>query len=885
MTDLTNKRNHEVTSKVDPRLPELRSREDLATLIGKSLKQLNYLLYAKDRSAYYTSFEIKKSSGGVRLLHAVQEPLKKLQRATLEQLQIYWKPSGYAHGFAKGRSIITNAAVHRRKKIIIKVDIKNFFPSIHFGRVYGMFKAYPFRFDKDVATTLAQLSCVNDEKGVLPQGGVLSPYIANMICRHMDARLAELAIDNRCHFTRYADDITFSTNNISRIDTEGIIEKIYEIIIDEHFSPNKIKTKVLTPKDRQVVTGIVVNDGVNVNRRYIRNIRATLRNCEMYGIKSQVVRDKFHDDRSSRVSIQKCDEGFMLGNRSISSEEACTRFLKHLLGKITHVGQVVQSSGQDKNPERFQRVNSYQRMLLRFYRLIERSPEYSDIRKIVRGHIKKYPSIAGQLSLRDKQKLVKKDALAAYRDSTQVKQDREKVKSSRSEKELKVLVSEFSKNDPRFFRWNFSSDFEKDKKTVDEVLSYPAFDKDKTVGLLLSLRNSEDGLGALTHENTNFCAESAFDLLGRLFLPVYYYIPYRSKSTKKGDNNVSGVRGLFDRYIDALDKVVLEHGLLEPINVLVDPLLSEITAELKIKTRFGGNPSDATILKEVVQKAINNARSLVDPNEVEIKITELRRRTFYTDVSAIEWSMRVILHSMLKNTLGSNIKISASSYGQESFEIIVQDDSPGEIQCDPGRSFVNGKLSQAIRATNGLCQYILEGAFIGGNRKGVDMHTGKVMTPDIRFEQGVVHRLIFKTGSSEPVVEKTTSTTLDNLGNDTSQKKKVLLLDIRDQRRKRIEYSLMQDTSLILDSRSEISQDTYETADYDLVLAHQGNDEGGDIEDGWDSTNKQVVLYSGGLTDDSKAVKGRIYLRASYLESYLVETGGIQSLLDEVVQE
>ena len=113
------------------------SRQDLADFLGVSLKRIAYVLYSINRGSYYKKFEINKASGKPRTLHAVTGALKRLQRTALDRFQSVniYAPSGYSHGFTKNKSIITNATLHRRKKLIIKVDLKDFFPSINFGRV------------------------------------------------------------------------------------------------------------------------------------------------------------------------------------------------------------------------------------------------------------------------------------------------------------------------------------------------------------------------------------------------------------------------------------------------------------------------------------------------------------------------------------------------------------------------------------------------------------------------------------------------------------------------------------------------------------------------------------------------------------------------------
>ena len=143
-----------------------------------------------------------------------------------------------------------------------------------------MFMGPPFKFGEQAATAMAQMACLAGSEDTLPQGGVLSPYIANMLCRRLDARLAGLAKTWKCRFTRYADDCVFSTNDVKNFNAEKFTARITAIIEDEGFQLNHDKTRVMYPHERQMVTGIVVNDGINVNRRYYRSLRALLHNWE-----------------------------------------------------------------------------------------------------------------------------------------------------------------------------------------------------------------------------------------------------------------------------------------------------------------------------------------------------------------------------------------------------------------------------------------------------------------------------------------------------------------------------------------------------------------------------------------------------------------------------
>ncbi|EDE2201483.1 RNA-directed DNA polymerase, partial [Listeria monocytogenes] len=197
-------------------LKNIEDRKDLADYLNIPIKRLTYILYIKRTENLYYSFEIPKKSGGVRNIDAPKSELKALQKKLATSLTKYQeilqkskrKAPNISHGFEKGKSIISNAKIHRNKKIVYNLDLENFFESFHFGRVRGFFeKNKDFELSTEVATIIAQLSCFN---GALPQGAPSSPIITNFICRIMDMRILKLAKNYKLDYTRYADDLTFS---------------------------------------------------------------------------------------------------------------------------------------------------------------------------------------------------------------------------------------------------------------------------------------------------------------------------------------------------------------------------------------------------------------------------------------------------------------------------------------------------------------------------------------------------------------------------------------------------------------------------------------------------------------------------------------------------
>lgn len=266
--------------------------ESLARLLKVQPKALAYIIYKVEDKDRYSQFEIPKKRGGTRIITAPDDRLKTIQsRLAKEFLKVY--PERHCvHGFAKGKSIRSNASQHLHKQWIVNIDLKNFFPSIHFGRVFGMLKAEPFCLGERIAREIANLCCCDN---MLPQGAPTSPILSNFVCWQLDNQLYQLARSCRCTYTRYADDITFSTNlkelpaKIGTI-TDGRLElsdTLSSIIKDNSFEINSGKVRYARRNNRQEVTGVVVNSSkTNVRRTYVRQVRAILHACEHFGLEA-----------------------------------------------------------------------------------------------------------------------------------------------------------------------------------------------------------------------------------------------------------------------------------------------------------------------------------------------------------------------------------------------------------------------------------------------------------------------------------------------------------------------------------------------------------------------------------------------------------------------
>lgn len=259
---------------------EVTSRDELAELIGVHPRKLTYLLYKKHVENMYTSFEISKKNGGMRLINRPNKELRYVQHNLAVELYKYREfllkeeiNNNVSQAFEKEKSIFTNARIHRNKRFIINIDLENFFDNIHFGRVRGyFFKNRYFELPEEVATVIAQLTCY---KGSLPQGAPTSPIISNYICNILDLRIIKLAKKYKMNYTRYADDLTFSTNDKHYVDNQDeFYIKLKKEVEKAGFRVNEKKTRVSYKDSRQEVTGVVVNEKISVNREYYKKTRA-----------------------------------------------------------------------------------------------------------------------------------------------------------------------------------------------------------------------------------------------------------------------------------------------------------------------------------------------------------------------------------------------------------------------------------------------------------------------------------------------------------------------------------------------------------------------------------------------------------------------------------
>ena len=238
-------------------------------------KSFEFLYRSVNRQ--YFEFTIPKKSGEERKICAPKKQLKLVQKKIAQILELYYKPNAFCHGFVAGRSIITNAEIHTNKNYVLNIDLEDFFPSIKLNRIVKAIENKPFNFSPEMAKIIARIAC---KDGGLPQGSPVSPLISNICCERLDIDINAFSVMNKLSYSRYADDITFS--GYRRIFDDNFFSNLGKIIGGKHrFRIKESKTRIQTRNKRQEVTGVVVNDKLNVNRNYIRELRAMIHYFKM----------------------------------------------------------------------------------------------------------------------------------------------------------------------------------------------------------------------------------------------------------------------------------------------------------------------------------------------------------------------------------------------------------------------------------------------------------------------------------------------------------------------------------------------------------------------------------------------------------------------------
>jgi hypothetical protein len=291
-------------------LPAFHTPEELAGWLEMPLGRLAWLVHRfsdnsrpeTEAEAHYYFRWLAKRRGGYRLIESPKRTIKAAQQKILHEILDRVPLHPTAHGFATGRSIVTNATPHLNQALLLKFDLADFYASVTFGRVTAIFRGLGY--SREAAIWLARLTTsalpanipfIKQEPSAvlpylrchLPQGAPTSPALANLSAFSLDVRLSGLARAFGANYTRYADDLTFSGPVSFSPSLRDFIPLVSQIIRHERFRVNRSKRQVLRANRALVVTGVVVNEKINVRRRDFDRLKAVIMNCIREGPSTQ----------------------------------------------------------------------------------------------------------------------------------------------------------------------------------------------------------------------------------------------------------------------------------------------------------------------------------------------------------------------------------------------------------------------------------------------------------------------------------------------------------------------------------------------------------------------------------------------------------------------
>lgn len=291
-------------------LPVFSNPVELAEWLGISVGRLAWLTHRceegqrpKDpRSAHYHFRWLKKRKGGFRLIEAPKPLLKTIQQKILREILDKIPVHSACHGFTLDRSIRTNAMPHTGKRVVVKLDLENFYSTVSHSRIVAIFRSLGY--SREASIWLTGLTTAAIPNGLeapnndlyqlytyrgrhLPQGAPTSPTLANLSAFSLDLRLAGLARSYRAQYTRYADDLTFSGSQNFLNGLQTFLQLVAKIIKAERFLLHPNKRQVLRNNQQQKVTGVVVNSRVNIDREDFDRLKALLHNCLTRGVSTQ----------------------------------------------------------------------------------------------------------------------------------------------------------------------------------------------------------------------------------------------------------------------------------------------------------------------------------------------------------------------------------------------------------------------------------------------------------------------------------------------------------------------------------------------------------------------------------------------------------------------
>ncbi len=718
---LTPEQQSEVLDKLAAQLP---------SFPRPSTRRLRFLMGSRNKEAKYETFEMPKRRGGTRTIAVPARDLRWVQRHLLQVLTHLFPRHKCAHGFERGKGLVTHARQHARKRWVYCIDIQDFFPSIHWGRVYGMFQAKPFNCPPEIARLIANLVTY---EGALPQGAPTSPILANLVCRRLDARLFKWAREHGYVYSRYADDLTFSTQREAVTEEhQAVIQRIVE---EEGFVVHPDKTRLMPRCGRQVVTGLIVNQGLNVPREYIRHLRALLFNIDTFGWKSQAGRKRVvHEDAPvtrrvddeadwKTVMERQSKRGELIRPR-LSTEHPSVHSLKRQVqGQVAFVGHV-----------RGKTDGLYLHLKAKLDFLLPRADQEAAVQRAVAEAKKEHRLIeAGQ----SPENLPVAEAARAL--SALVK------KTDPSATALARLNQDLDKFAPRVLeaRWLLEEGLPYDQlvKRIKHLAFALSVDPQSTAAFFRSFRR-EEAFKGLLHAPDRFEAGQVHpadgsgpfpltQLIGNCEKELTRYLPLQLRN--ETEQFLTGWR----RWVELHPE---EHPWYDEV------FRNEIIAPFTEKTRFDADHLERNLVRQLENANLTSHVSNVGGHAVTLHLSDSDDLPkFYTYTPAILSAVKSVIDSMLEHTCTQDVYVEVEQIWEipdvQRTEIRVYDKGGVIAKAPQLESLLTGNTRRILLNLRGYATWMIAAPFKTGESFQFDVMRNTVHPVD-SGAAGVEHRII-----------------------------------------------------------------------------------------------------------------------------------------------
>jgi|GEM_PF-4048089 len=690
-----------------------------------------------NRSRSYRKVQIRKRRGGTRDIDIPSPLLMSVQRRLLQVFTHIFPRHKCACGFERSKGIVTHARYHLKKEWVYAIDIKDFFPSINWGRICGMMQSYPFCTTAEIARLIANLTTF---EGRLPQGAPTSPVLANLLCRKLDSRLFKWARQNGYQYSRYADDLAFSTNKGSiSIGDRGFIDQIVE---SEGFTVHPDK-KLLMPRwGRQIVTGLIVNEKLNVPKEYTRNLRALLYNIKAFGWESQIGRQSvpLHDfeiyqdpaseqrERNRLVDHQSAAYLLIRPSAQLHGIESWHDMARMLNGRIAFLRQV-------KGFEDTVVVN----LQAELDGLVEKDPLRNESTKIER--LAKEQAFG---SLKKQDAKLWKD-VSAYRDLKKKIQDAEpSVLEDVLSNELGGAVeSELLLRDLKRLETNRLSVISGLRKEVLQLGFAYLVTKPKRTAWCFALFLDRTGFNGLLHDNPSrptqeliTSAQGALDhykdrIPNSLKVPFYGSVISRKRSPSQ--------------FLDACRDRLRNDPDWHPFRD--QEFLDSHFKALRQRIRFGNDDNSFDLIGKL-ESISEDSTETQGPNPRITLGLPVRNLTLYTDTDAVTKGIVGILQSMLQHTDCDNVFVTWETSIEEekllSQTIRISDQSEIKAHEPKPVKWMGGDLGNAVRSLRGYAEWKIRARFYCGDKhEAYEIDMMRNIVEPIETADGVEHLLTF----------------------------------------------------------------------------------------------------------------------------------------------